>query len=434
MNDALDMLNEAAGLSLEAYYDVGQKSYWIKNCQGEWIGVNETSLKRHLRKAGFSSKTGDNGFTSPLDDRLISIQTEQDILWAGPLAGADKGLKEVCEHRILVTEGPKLIEPVEGDWNIIEKLLINLFDEQLDYVLGWLKTYLQALRSGNFRPGQALAIAGEAGCGKSLFQKCIVTQLLGGRHAKPYRYLSGGTDFNAELFGSEHLMIEDEVSSTDIRKRRHFGSRIKDLVANETHSHHAKNRNAVTLRPFWRLTISLNDEAENLMILPPIDESLADKIMLLKAYKKPLPMPAATDEERRILWDTLTGELPALVYYLLNRHTIDSTFASERYGVIHYHHPDMLSALDELSPEKRLAELIDQILFASPVPDPWTGTAADLQRELSEGGFRRTAEQILTYGSAAGTYLGRLETKEPERYSRKLRKGQTWWTILPPKG
>jgi hypothetical protein len=37
------------------------------------------------------------------------------------------------------------------------------------------------------------------------------------------------------------------------------------------------------LKPFWRLSITLNDEPENLLILPPLDESLGDKIMLLRA-------------------------------------------------------------------------------------------------------------------------------------------------------
>lgn len=34
--------------------------------------------------------------------------------------------------------------------------------------------------------------------------------LLGGRMGKPFLYLSGQTPFNGNLFGSEHLSIEDE--------------------------------------------------------------------------------------------------------------------------------------------------------------------------------------------------------------------------------
>ena len=106
--------------------------------------------------------------------------------------------------------------------------------------------------------------------------------MLGGRAAKPTEYMSGRTPFNADLFAAEHLMIEDEYGSTDLRTRREFGARIKDITVNDVQSCHAKNRwQAISLRPFWRLSISLNDEPENLMVLPPVDESLSDKLMLL---------------------------------------------------------------------------------------------------------------------------------------------------------
>ncbi len=61
---------------------------------------------------------------------------------------------------------------------------------------------------------------------------------------------------------------------------------------------HAKHREPLTLTPFWRLSISVNDEPENLMVLPPIDESLGDKMILLKARRTEMPMPTGTTEER----------------------------------------------------------------------------------------------------------------------------------------
>ena len=416
-----------------AYYDAGSRGYWIQNNESSWIEITESSAKRYIRHLGYSSKPAEGCLTSPLDEMLMEIQTERDVAWVGPLAGYKKGPTVAFGRRILVTDEARLIEPKDGPWPSIKCLVENLFGHQTAFVNGWLKVALESLRSREFRPGQALAIAGERGCGKSLFQNQIVTPLLGGRSAKPYRYMSGGSDFNGDLFGCEHLMIEDEVASTDLRARRHFGSRIKDFVANETNSHHAKNRNAITLRPFWRVSISLNDEPENLMILPPIDESLADKLMLLKAAKKPLPMPTGTNEERRRFQETITGELPGFVHYLLNEHEIDPVHKCERYGIIHYHHPEMLGALDELSPEKRLAEVIDLALFKNPISENWKGTATELQRELLRTDFCRDAERILTFNNAAGTYLGRLAKKHPARYIRRKVRGQPYWRITPPR-
>jgi hypothetical protein len=50
----------------------------------------------------------------------------------------------------------------------------------------------------------------------------------------------------------------------------------------ENQSGHGKAKDAITLYPFCRLMILVNDEPESLLILPPVDDSLDDKIMMLK--------------------------------------------------------------------------------------------------------------------------------------------------------
>jgi len=129
--------------------------------------------------------------------------------------------------------------------------------------------------------------------------------------------MSGATEFNGDLFAAKHLMIEDEVAFTDIRARRHFGARIKDFTVNVTQSCHGKNRPALSLQPFWR-TITLNDEPENLLILPPIDDLLEDKIILLRAKKAGLPADIGTAEGRLKCWAQLMRELPAYLDLLVH--------------------------------------------------------------------------------------------------------------------
>jgi hypothetical protein len=121
----------------------------------------------------------------------------------------------------------------------LDSLLFDSRYDQRQYVYAWVKIAYEALRKGLWRGGPAMALAGPRGCGKSLLQN-LFTEILGGRSAKPYRYMSGGTQFNADLFGPEHLMIEDEHSSTDIRSRRAFGSNIKQFTSNHTQSCHGK--------------------------------------------------------------------------------------------------------------------------------------------------------------------------------------------------
>jgi hypothetical protein len=334
--------------NVEAFYDPQSKGYWTQNAEGRWMEVNETGLKRYLKNEGFASILFEGEHLCEVEAEILRIQQHCSVSLAGPLAGYRIGPTEICGNRVLVTSEAKLIRPQPGPHPLLDTLMENLFCDpvcdQRIYMKGWLKFALEALQTRSFRPGQAVAMAGERDCGKSFWQK-IITELLGGRTAKPYRYMAGDTPFNGELFGAEHLMIEDDVASTQLQKRRTFGSHIKAFTVNETQSWHAKGLQAMTLTPTQRLSITLNNEPENLMILPPLDESLGDKLMLLKVHKHPMPMPTNTTEERKAFWAALKAEFPAFVWHL-NQLQIPADLASPRFGIKHYHHPDLLAAID----------------------------------------------------------------------------------------
>jgi uncharacterized protein DUF5906 len=269
-------------------------------------------------------------------------------------------------------------------------------------------------------------------CGKSLLQN-LITEILGGRSAKPHRYMMGQTDFNGDLVRAEHLMIEDEPASTDLRSRRDFGSRIKEITANVMQSCHPKHRDAITLDPFWRLTISVNDEPENLMVLPPLDDSLEDKLIILKTYQQAMPMPSETDEERRAFMEALRSELPAFVAFLF-AWSIPKDFTCQRFGIKAYQHPEILQALGALTPEAQLLNLIDLELFNSVAPSAWEGTAAELQRELTRDGstVKREAQQLLNWSTACGVYLGRLQRLCPQRFQPERTNASRRWIIEIP--
>jgi hypothetical protein len=416
----------------DAFYDPARKAYWIANNRGEFIEVNESALCLHLEKAGFT-RAAEKGSLSLAQERLIEIQRELDVVYAGPLAGHAVGLQEMCGQRVLVTRAAKLVRTCSGACPNIDALLSGLLADpeydQVSYVLGWLKVAYEALAEGKLRHGQMLALAGPKDCGKSLLQN-LITEVLGGRAAKPYRYMCGGTEFNGDLFCAEHLMIEDEVALTDIRARRHFGSRIKDFTVNTVQSCHGKNRQAISLKPFWRVSISLNDEPENLLILPPIDESLEDKIILLKAYKNPMPMETATLEGRQQFMATLIAEVPAFLHRLVN-FTIPVELKSERFGITHFHHPELLAALSDMSPEMRLLTLIDALMEESEEPGPWIGSSADLERMLFDGKHSHEARRLLDWNNATGTYLGRLAKKFPQRIHQVRTQFRRDWVIKP---
>ena len=296
------------------------------------------------------------------------------------------------------------------------------------FLYGWLKVALEALYTGNHRFGQAIVFAGEAGCGKSLLQN-IITQLLGGRSAKPYQFMTAKTMFNADLFCAEHLMIEDEAPDTSFKARRNFGTMLKQFTVNRTQRLHAKGRDAIILKPFWRVSISLNDEPDDLNVLPIIDKSIEDKLLMFQAYKRQFPLPTNTIAEWERFWECLAGELPAFVYWLLNVFHIPEELRSERFGVKHFHHPHLLAAIGALSPEIHLLDLIDSYL-ANRLPGQFS--ALDIEKLLRERVDHYLLDRLFTFGRACGTFLGKLAHSHPKRVIEKRTSSVRQWLINPP--
>jgi hypothetical protein len=431
--------NQADQPCVDAYYDSARKEYLVRNQGERWLSHATTAFKMLVREKGFSTKIPEGSRISPAEKIMIDIMDTRDVRYAAPLAGRKAGFYDESGVRFLVTDSPRIIAPVEGDWDTIRGLLHGLVGQEPEYgkrqyetLMGWIKIGYEALASGKRQSGQALAMAGVVNCGKSLLQ-LLITEILGGRSAKPYRYMAGGTDFNSDLFAAEHLMLEDEETSTDIRSRLKLKARIKEITVNQTQSCHAKGREAVTLSPFWRLTISLNDEDENLMVLPPMSDDLADKITLLRCSVPQAPFPTGTLELKEAYWARLTSELPAFIHYLTTW-TVPPELSNQRYGIRHFHHPDLLSALAALAPETKLLELIDREIWKDDEVHPWQGNAGELESMLRRptSDVRQEADRLLAWGNACGSYLGRLAKKHPDRVKSHRSATSRRWTITPP--
>jgi hypothetical protein len=440
----------------EVFYDpwTSGKCYFVRNSRGSFIPVTDGALKRMLKEQGFAADVGKSEIVSELDRYLNEVQTNQDVDYAGPLAGYQTGCTMIQNRRVLVTESPRFLEPKDGPWPTLETLLSNLLIppddadpeaavgvKQLDHFYSWLKVSITALRAGRRRPGQVLVMAGPPACGKSLVQN-LITKMLGGRSAKPYQYMTGGTQFNSELFHAEHLMIEDETASFELRVRRNLAANLKGFVVNESQRCHPKNRPALTLLPYWRVSITLNDEPESLMVLPPIDDSLQDKMMMFRAYKAEMPMPTETLEQWAAFMQVIDAELPHFIHYILHEWKIPADMKCNRYGVTHYHHPELLQMMSVLAPENKLLELIDSELFGegrqwcmkSDTTPGFEGKASDLEAKLcsASSSVAHEARKLMLYNSACGQYLGRLQRLHPERISSRVLKGYTIWEIKPP--
>jgi len=395
----------------EVYYDTARKEFLMQEARGVWIGLNISQFSRKCRLHGITGKTLDGCCHSAFDLYADTVQHKNAVDFSGAIAGFKSGLLDQGGNRFLVTKGPDLITPTKGDWPMLDAVFrAVLFDEDFDqlfYWHAWVKMGFEALVAGLRKPGQAMILVGPAECGKSLLQD-LLTVVFGGREAKPYKFMTDATRFNSNLAGAEHLRIGDENPHTDIRARRNFGAQLKNLTVEECHEVEAKYRDALTLRPFWRLSISLNDEQENLMVLPPLDEHIMDKMIILKCRKQEMPMKTATPEQRKAFWQQLVDELPAYLDWLSGL-VIQDDLVSQRFGVQAFLHPAIKSELLNFEPPMMLLDLIDAHLFG-PNESVIEMTAAEIQHELTcdTSACRFEAQRLLQRATTCGRYLSSL--------------------------
>ena len=421
------------------YFDHKCDKYWLALEQHRrFLNLGSRDCKLHLKRLGFYTDTEDNYGLKSGDRELVKSQINNFVDYAGPLAGHKIGFKELKPSgtRLLVTEETRPVQPKAGDCADFEKFWSELLgSEQAMVLYAWLKTSHESLNEEDFRPAPMPVFAGPSGCGKS-FAQLMITHFLGGRSAKPYRYMIGETAFNADLAQAEHLMIEDEYASSDIRSRRKFGASIKEFTVNTEMSVHAKGRQALTLPTWKRLTCSVNDEPENLMILPPMDNSILDKVILFKCQHADL------SSNRKAQLNKFLKQLPAFAHELL-KWQIPVKLRDNRYGVKAWHHPELLNVLADISPENRLLSLIEEVLFPEglllqgkglpPLKEhsDFRGTAEELERKLRNSPFAFAVEKLLYFSSACGVYLARLASKMPDRFESRRSHGRTVWIIKP---
>ncbi len=419
-------------------------SHARRSANGEFMVLSGDDFNRLLRRHGVRLRPLEGEVLSDADQLKDYLQDHRRVdATMDNLAGYGAGVYQVSGAFMMVKKSPRLIQPVAGDCSLILRLIERMLPEengwsQVMLFHAWMKHCLDQ----KVKRGLALIIAGPIDCGKSMLPYLIASPLLGGRSADPGPHMFGDTDFNAELFGSEHLQMEDPAPKHHF-SRTVFAENIKRIVANNTARFHPKGRDAITLTPKWHLSISLNDEPETMKILPELREDVADKILMLRAQRpfedELLKLPQ--NHEREEFAQRIASVLPAYVHYL-NRLTVPEAYQGARFGVKAWQNPSLSTDLFDSTPAGRLLALIDETFL-------WT---ADMAEGMEQGcgsfaEIRTEMERHITWGDEAKGFfkvnrieqlLGRLVKSHPTRIERHRitsgnRKGNYYWKVMAPK-
>lgn len=412
----------------DIWFDAGAGTYWLR-AGDRYARLDQSDVKKHLLYTKTEIPEGINGLTA-FETLFVHAQRERSVDYAGPLAGYPVGPMQTPDGgTVLVTSAAKLPVPDrEAGPGWIGDVLCQLMGEDnktFMHLCYWLKHAFTSLREHTFAPGQMLCLAGPAGCGKT-FAQVAIAELLGGRSAKAFDWMMGKTAHNGELAGAETWIIDDDDSQTDARSRRSFGNAVKRCTVSGALRIRKMHSEAVTLTTFRRIVLCVNDEAENLSILPILDDSIKDKLDLFRCRHSSLLGGDRLENMRK-----LRDSLPGFAAWLLKLR-IPKALAENRCGVQSWHDPDLLAALGDLSPETRLDNIIAEVVFPpGHKMAQWEGPAEQLEKELRHSPFGFAVEKLLGFSSACGVYLARLESRFPERYAHSIVRGRKRWKIKP---
>jgi hypothetical protein len=406
---------------IEAYYESSKGCFWSPNGKGQWQQFNTDALSCMLKNRGYFHLRVMGQSATEVEQFMHQVRFWRSIDWAGELAGWPCGRHTIAGMDVLITRSNSPVKPARGSYPLIRSFFKSLLgNEQLPYFLGWLKGSLQSQEEGYpFRPGQLVAFCGNVNSGKS-FAQTLVTAILGGRKGDPKDFLAGDTTFTADFFKAEHLEIEDKaLKDFSHAKRRAFAANLKGLIANQDQKVHPKGKEASLLPVGTRITLSCNDAPEALAILPALDVDIQDKVLYFLCREGDLPMRHKPDMTRKQQLDMFLAELPALVYFLRRwKIPADIRDKGNRFTVAAYHNPEIISRLQDLTPEQRLLQLLEILPVKWPESGIFSGTAAEIEQWMRGADLSRLLDRVLTYNASMGYLLSKIAKEGEERIKR----------------
>lgn len=432
----------------EVFWDAGTKSGgYIIRAGERFIQLGTADLKIHLKRAGVPQMPGVGTLTRE-EHVLWSAQSERQADYVGQIAGMKLGFHKLRSgNAVICTQGPRIIAGKKGEFDGIGEGLASLLapdKKQFHTFVAWLARARRALVAGKVHPTQVLLLAGQGGCGKGWLQE-IVTRCLGGRAAKPHAYFTGGKH-NGELLEAEHWYGADEELAS-IATLRTVGAHFKQTSTAEPVYFNPKGRKALNMGSYRVLTYTFNEEPEIVKgSVPPMDDSLADKVHLMRADFATLP------GSREEIEDLLDRELPAFCYFL-DHHKPDKRMLKSgwcacstcgglnaaamvlRFGMMPFHEPQLLASLRMQQPESQLWELVSQA-FADKEARSVRMSSEDVQSELMGSRYANEAASLANrFTGAIATYLGRLAKLGDGRVGKVVNEGKTFWVLaIPGKG
>lgn len=371
----------------DVWYD--GRAYYRKSHAGVWESHSREDFTCHLRvRHGMESLRGKGETCSEVDRTLTYVHETRRVTGVVPSIYNPRELLQINGRRFLNCAAVRTIEPLETpqtwgqDFPWLAEFLDTCFEpaEQKDYFLAWLQRFYTTAHQGELAKGHALFLVGGVNRGKTLLAS-IVGRMMGGA-TDASDFLNSETQFNKELLEVGVWNIDDGVAAQTADGHQKFTEMVKRIVANPTFNYRAMYRDSQRTDWLGRIIVTLNDDASSLRVLPALDSSIEEKVMILKF----------SDKERRFpVWakleEIISRELPAFARWLLDwkapEEVLDNGNGGTRLGVKKYIHEETRQKSLHVGGVGDLLELVDLWIKRSrPEGEVWEGSASEWMAEV----------------------------------------------------
>jgi hypothetical protein len=417
------------------YYD-GQ-FYWDQGEDGKWRRRSESSF-RIAAKVNYSleARTPKGMTASEVERAIISVQENKSVHAALPFIHMRPGPIRIHGKPYMNTADALCIPPAEegGDWGEgfpwLAEFLDGFFDspDQLPHFLGWWKRFYKG--GLDFRPllGHALFIAGPASSGKTLLSNYILSKTVGG-HAVANALLVDGSAFTGHYVKHPLMTIDDGECTTNTRAQARYESRIKNLIANPDMTYNEKYQQEGLVKWIGRIVITLNDDPEALRMIPDLNESLHDKVMVFRAQAPKKPFPPQKELE-----PMLDSELPYFLRWLLNWELPEHVKGSSRFGVKPFCHSHLHQRAVDGSEEQVFVDALNMYLAELRIEDrnrtEYTGNATELYNAmLNSGTVRDLAHKMKP--NQVSRLLNKAEKRGYALSQKRTKTSREWHIEIP---
>ena len=423
--------SDRIGGAIEKYYFDGQ-NYLVRKSDGGYTIAGPREAQLALRGDHSLKKTAEKGENlSELEKALNLIHKEKRVKAGLPFAMRRERIIHYEGHDYFNTSVVRCLEPHDEpcEWGenfpkIAHWFEIIFGEEQLKYQLAWLSyAYVNAYK-GKPKKGQAQFLVGGVDTGKTLYNQHLLPLIFGGQQPAS-AYLTGKSDnFNDYMFEKYLWTIDDTTPTASRAFRNTFTGKIKEHVANSEFLMNGKNKQPGRAQWFGRMSITLNDDSANLKILPDLDMSIRDKLMIYKMTKY--------EDFTHEFMDEVLAEAKYFCSYLL-QHEIPKELFDLRFGVKAYIDKsieEVVSADSQWSAVADLLRIFRDYYYDADNNDEkdWSGTPSDLLLQL--GKIEKAAILIRDMSpNRLGWGLSHLEKTGCDWIERSSKKGKNEWII-----